>query len=37
MLPYSMWILIVGVAMTIGWVALNIPLGPGAGVHYAPP
>jgi aminobenzoyl-glutamate transport protein len=37
MLPYSVWILIIGTIMTIAWVALNIPLGPGAGVHYALP
>jgi aminobenzoyl-glutamate transport protein len=33
MLPYSMALLAVGLAMVIGWVALDIPLGPGAGVH----
>ncbi|MFC3098871.1 AbgT family transporter [Alteraurantiacibacter palmitatis] len=32
MLPYSMALLAVGVAMTIGWVALDLPLGPGASV-----
>ncbi|MFC3099973.1 AbgT family transporter [Altererythrobacter lauratis] len=32
MLPYSMALLAVGVAMTIGWVAFDLPLGPGAGV-----
>jgi aminobenzoyl-glutamate transport protein len=34
MLPYSMWILIVGLVLTVGWVALDLPLGPGARVHY---
>jgi aminobenzoyl-glutamate transport protein len=37
MLPYSMTLLLVGIAMTIGWVALNLPLGPGAVVDYALP
>jgi hypothetical protein len=32
MLPYSIGLLVVGVAMTIGWVALDLPLGPGASV-----
>jgi aminobenzoyl-glutamate transport protein len=32
MLPYSMGLLVMGVAMTIGWVALDLPLGPGASV-----
>lgn len=32
MLPYSIGILISGTIMTIGWVALDLPLGPGAGV-----
>ena len=33
MLPYSIALLIVGVAMVVGWVALDLPLGPGASVH----
>lgn len=37
MLPYSIWILIVGMALTFGWVFLDLPLGPGAGVHYTLP
>ena len=37
MTPYGVWILIVGIAMTIGWVALDLPLGPSAVVDYAPP
>jgi len=32
MLPYSIGILISGTILTIGWVALDLPLGPGAGV-----
>ncbi len=34
MLPYSVWLLVVGLALTFGWVALDLPLGPGAGVGY---
>ncbi|HXH51924.1 MAG TPA: AbgT family transporter [Sphingomicrobium sp.] len=34
MLPYSMALLAVGTAMVIGWVALDLPLGPGAGVQF---
>jgi aminobenzoyl-glutamate transport protein len=37
MLPYSIGILIAGVALTIGWVALDAPLGPGAGVGFQMP
>ena len=37
MLPYSIGLLAAGVAMTIGWVILDLPLGPGAGVFVAPP
>jgi aminobenzoyl-glutamate transport protein len=37
MLPYSIWILITGVALTVGWVALDLPLGPGATVGYTLP
>jgi len=37
MLPYSVWILIVGMAMTFGWVYLDLPLGPGAVVDYTLP
>jgi aminobenzoyl-glutamate transport protein len=32
MLPYSIGILLAGLVMTIGWVVLDLPLGPGAGV-----
>ncbi|MFW6413454.1 MAG: AbgT family transporter [Oceanicaulis sp.] len=34
MIPYSIWLLITGVLMTIGWVYLDLPLGLGAGVGY---
>jgi aminobenzoyl-glutamate transport protein len=37
MLPYSIALLAVGVAMVVGWVALDLPLGPGAPVYAAPP
>jgi aminobenzoyl-glutamate transport protein len=37
MLPYSMTLLVVGIVMTIGWVALDLPLGPGAIVDYVLP
>ena len=33
MLPYSIGLLLAGLALVIGWVALDVPLGPGAGVH----
>ena len=32
MLPYSLALMIAGLAMTIGWVILDLPLGPGASV-----
>lgn len=37
MLPYSIGILIAGVLLMVGWVALDLPLGPGASVYAAPP
>ena len=37
MLPYSLTFLAAGLAMTAGWVALDLPLGPGEGVRYALP
>jgi aminobenzoyl-glutamate transport protein len=37
MLPYSIWILIVGTALTVGWVMLDLPPGPGATVGYTLP
>jgi aminobenzoyl-glutamate transport protein len=37
MMPYSIWILIVGMALTFGWVLADLPLGPGASVGYALP
>jgi aminobenzoyl-glutamate transport protein len=37
MIPYSLWFLLFGMIMTVGWVYLNIPLGPGAIVGYELP
>ena len=37
MIPYSIWLLVTGVALTVGWVYLGLPLGPGAEVAYALP
>jgi len=37
MLPYAGVFLISGLAMVAMWVALDLPLGPGVGVHYEPP
>ncbi|MBT8471595.1 MAG: AbgT family transporter, partial [Marinicaulis sp.] len=35
--PYSIWLLITGLTLTIIWVALGWPLGPGAPVGYTLP
>jgi aminobenzoyl-glutamate transport protein len=37
MLPYALCFMVVGIAMTVGWVALDLPLGPGAQVFYVSP
>lgn len=37
MLPYAGAFLIAGLTMVCLWVALDLPLGPGVGVHYEPP
>lgn len=37
MLPYALCFAAAGVAMTAGWVFLDLPLGPHARVHYTPP
>ncbi|MBA4764099.1 AbgT family transporter [Qipengyuania huizhouensis] len=37
MLPYSVGLLLAGLAMTIGWVVLDLPLGPGAEVFMDVP
>lgn len=33
MLPYALCFMVVGISMTVGWVALDLPLGPGAQVY----
>ena len=33
MLPYALTFMVVGIGMTVGWVALDLPLGPGAQVY----
>ncbi|MNS15421.1 p-aminobenzoyl-glutamate transport protein [compost metagenome] len=37
MLPYAGAFLVAGLIMVATWVALDLPLGPGVGVHYEPP
>ena len=37
MLPYGMWFLAAGAAMTLGWAILDLPLGPGAIIQYELP
>lgn len=37
MLPYSMALLVVGLVLIMGWVGLDLPLGPSAPVHYQMP
>jgi aminobenzoyl-glutamate transport protein len=37
MLPYALSFMVVGLAMTVSWVALDLPLGPGAEVYYTAP
>lgn len=37
MLPYAGAFLVAGLSMVALWVALDLPLGPGVGVHYEPP
>lgn len=34
MIPYSIWLLVVGTLMVIVWVVLGLPLGPGASASY---
>ena len=34
MLPYSIVFFIAWTLLLIGWLALGLPLGPGAGIHY---
>jgi aminobenzoyl-glutamate transport protein len=37
MLPYALCFMAVGIAMTVSWVAFDLPLGPGAQVFYQAP
>jgi len=37
MLPYSVSFLLAGLVMTVGWVFLDLPVGPGASVGYVVP
>jgi aminobenzoyl-glutamate transport protein len=37
MLPYSLWILIIGMVLVFGWVWAGLPVGPGADVSYQLP
>lgn len=37
MIPYSIWMLITGLIMTVLWAALGIPLGGGATVEFTMP
>ncbi|MFK8052475.1 MAG: AbgT family transporter [Woeseiaceae bacterium] len=37
MIPYSIWLMISGLIMTMTWIALGLPLGPGTSVEYVLP
>ena len=37
MLPYALGFMVVGMTMTMTWAHFDLPLGPGAQVHYTPP
>lgn len=37
MLPFALTFMAIGVAMVMGWVFLDLPLGPGAQVYYTAP
>lgn len=37
MIPYSLWMLGIGLAMTMAWIGLDLPLGPGATASYVLP
>ncbi len=37
MIPYSVWMLITGILLMMGWVYLDLPLGPAAGIEYILP
>jgi aminobenzoyl-glutamate transport protein len=36
MIPYSIAFMIAWIALLVGWILLDLPLGPGAGIHYIP-
>ncbi|MBM3854052.1 MAG: AbgT family transporter, partial [Verrucomicrobia bacterium] len=36
MLPYSLAFLVSWTLLLMGWIALDLPMGPGAGLHLAP-
>lgn len=37
MIPYSIWIMLTGLGLTILWVYLDLPLGPGAPISFTLP
>nr|MDJ0643002.1 AbgT family transporter [Erythrobacter sp.] len=37
MLPFSIGLMVAGLVLTIGWVVLDLPLGPGASVFMEIP
>ena len=37
MIPYSVWMLITGVILVVGWTFLGLPLGPGAPIGFELP
>jgi aminobenzoyl-glutamate transport protein len=37
MLPFALTFMAIGAAMVVGWVAFDLPLGPGARVFYTAP
>jgi aminobenzoyl-glutamate transport protein len=37
MLPYALTFMVLGIGMTVAWVSLDLPLGPGAAVFYTVP
>ena len=34
MIPYSIWMLLTGVALVMLWILLGLPLGPGAPIGF---
>ncbi len=37
MLPFALTFMVLGISMTVAWVAFDMPLGPGAQVYYTMP